>query len=479
MSSKVVTLYIDDTSIRLLVATNREIKKWAEMPLQAGMVKDGVIIEETEVAAKIKALLQSEKVGAKKVVTGLSGRHCLARLITLPRLPKSLLSEAVRREAERLLPVSLDQLYLSWQVIPGSKKETNIFLIAFPRNAADALTKTLKQAGLDPYLIDIKPLALARVVDKTTAIIVDVQPTEIDIAVIVDRIPQLIRNIPLPSERQSQQKILTVVKEELDRTIKFYNSSHEEQPLDPEAPLLMSGDVVKESEGGATLVGRLDSFAEPLLSPLKYHRALPPSQYMINVGLVLKEAPLPAKKARGSLVNLNALPQVYMPQSRSLSQILFVPGIVIALSLLAYPIILVQNTAADTASLRNQLNVTNMRYTQTQTQKKIITELKAKVEGIDKTRERYTCALEHFEQRHEVVNNDLPTATSGLSSSLDLSNMAHNTNQLSISGVATDETLILDYADKLRDSERITQVFVAIIEKTGEEQYRFILTLIK
>jgi len=200
---------------------------------------------------------------------------------------------------------------------------------------------------------------------------------------------------------------------------------------------------------------------------------------MINVGLVLKEAPLPRKKASGSLVNLNALPQVYMPQSRSLAQILFVPGVVIALSLLAYPIMLVQNAAADTASLRSQLDVTNMRYNQTQTQKKAITELKAKVEEIEGTQERYTRALEHFEQRHEVVNNDLPTATSGLSSSLDLGNMSHTTSQLSISGVAMEETLILGYADKLRDSERFAQVIVTSIEKTEEEQYRFILTLIK
>ncbi|MBU2608585.1 MAG: pilus assembly protein PilM [Chloroflexi bacterium] len=479
MASNVTTLYIDDTSIRVLVATSREIKKWAEMPLQAGMVKDGVIIEESEVASKIKELLKNEKVNTRKIVTCLSGRHCLARLITLPRLPKSLLAEAVRREAERLLPVPLEQLYLSWQVVHSGAEETQIFLIAFPRNASDALTKTLTQAGLDPYLIDVKPLALARVVGKPTAIVVDVQPTELDIVVVVDRIPQLIRNVPLPSERQSQQKILAVVKEELDRTIKFYNSSHEEQPLDPNVPILISGNLVKDSESGATLVGGLKSFAEPLPSPIKYHRAAPPSHYMVNIGLVLKESPLPKKKASGSLVNLNALPQVYMPKSRSLTQIIFVPGVIIAVSLLAYPIMLVQSAAADTASLQTQLDVTNKRYAQTQTQKKVITELKGKVDSIESAGETYTRALERFEQQHEIVNNDLPTATSGLSSSLELSNMAHTTSRLVISGVASDETLILGYAERLRDSERFAQVIVTSIEKAAEERYNFTLTLTK
>ena len=220
-------------------------------------------------------------------------------------------------------------------------------------------------------------------------------------------------------------------------------------------------------------------FAEPLPSPIKYHRAVPPSHYMVNIGLVLKESPLPKKKASGSLVNLNALPQVYMPKSRSLAQIIFIPGVIIAVSLLAYPIMLVQSAAADTASLQTQLDITNKRYNQTQAQKKAITELKGKVDSIESAGETYTQALERFEQHHEIVNNDLPTAISGLSSSLALINMAHTTSQLVISGVASDETVILGYAEKLRDSERFAQVIVTSIEKAAEERYNFTLTLAK
>jgi hypothetical protein len=33
MAKKVVTLYIDDTSIRLMVAQGKRIKKWADLPL--------------------------------------------------------------------------------------------------------------------------------------------------------------------------------------------------------------------------------------------------------------------------------------------------------------------------------------------------------------------------------------------------------------------------------------------------------------
>jgi len=471
-----VSLYIDDFSIRLLITTGKGVKKWAELPLESGLVKDRVIVDEVAVASAIRRLFDTEGLKTRRVITSLSGLHCVSRLITLPRLPKSLLPEAIMREAERLLPVPLEKFYLSWQTISRGKDEINIFLIAFPRDAADALTKTLRKAGLDPYLIDVKPLALARVVDKSTAIVADVQHNELDIVVIVDRIPQLIRTISLPRENQSRQKKMAVIREELDRTINFYNSSHGDNPLDSDIPIFVSGELVKESEEGITLAGNLKTFAIPLLSPIKYHRALPPSRYMVNVGLALKK--VSQSKNTGSLVNLNTLPQANQPKARSLGEIIFVPGIVVALAALAFPIMFVQSAAAETESLRSKVNFINQRYHQVQAQKKAITELQAQVSRIDANCKNLTQTLQDFEEGHESVNNDLAIVTSGLSSNLELNGIAYTDDKLSVSGTAPDEALILGYAKKLRASDRFKRVIVSVTEKTGEEM-SFTFTLIK
>ena len=74
----------------------------------------------------------------------------------------------------------------------------------------------------------------------------------------------------------------------------------------------------------------------------------------------------------------------------------------------------------------------------------------------------------NFEEQQEKVNNDLTTVTSGLVSNLELGSVNHNSDRLTISGIASDETLILGYAKKLRASERFSQVIISNIEKTGE-----------
>jgi Tfp pilus assembly PilM family ATPase len=104
-----------------------------------------------------------------------------------------MLAEAVAREARRVLPVPLDQLYLSWRQIPSPKGRLQAFLGAVPRQTADSLIKTLKIAGLEASHMAFKPLALTGAVPEDT--VIGCPPNEFDIA---PRVPQPIRTITLP-----------------------------------------------------------------------------------------------------------------------------------------------------------------------------------------------------------------------------------------------------------------------------------------
>ncbi|GAI33066.1 unnamed protein product, partial [marine sediment metagenome] len=248
-------------------------------------------------------------------------------------------------------------------------EEIQVFLAASPRNAADALIKTLRQAGLDPYLIDFKPLALARLVDKPTAIIVDAQSTELDIVIMVDGIPQPVRSLSLPNKAPTLSEKLPAIIEELKRTIKFYNSIHSEKPLDSSIPIFVSGELAQEPEVCQSLASELKYPVSPLVPPLECPEGLAPSQYMVNIGLALKELSPPKAKANFSLVNLNALPEAYRPKPISLTKTLIVPGIIVIAIGLLFPLVtLVQDATADTASLRGELDTINQLIEQRLTQ---------------------------------------------------------------------------------------------------------------
>jgi len=480
MGKRVVTLYIDDSSLRLLVAKGKGVKKWANLPLESRLVRDGVIFHEAKLAAKIKELLKAQRVKARKVITGLSGLHCLSRAFTLPQLPESMLAEAVRREAERTLSAPLEQLYISWQVISTSAKEIQVFLVALPRNATDALIETLRQAGVKPYLMDLAPLALARVVNKASAIIIDVRSTELDIVIMVDGVPHSTRTVPLPAKASSLLEKITTIREELGRTIKFYDSNQPEKPLKPSVPIFISGELAKKSELCQSLSDEFEHPVLPLSSPLKCPKGFAPSQYMVNIGLALKELS-PGKEVNLSVVNLNILPEVYRRKAPRLTKVLLVPTIIIlAIGSLAPLVMLTLSSATNIASLQAQLDTTNQlleqKHVQQQSQKEEIAELENKVVELEELNNTFTAVRNNFSKQQRIINGDLEATTSNLPATLDLSRITHASVELTISGKASGEMEVLTYANALRASGRFSQVIVSSIKKI-EDGVNFTLTL--
>ncbi len=484
MANNVVALYIDDTGLRLLVASGKRINKWAYLPLEQGLISDGTITDEAQVAAKIQELFKDQGVRTKNVITGISGLHCLTRPFTLPLLPKSTLPEAVRQEAESILPVPLEHLYISWQIIRTSKKEIAGFFAASPRSALDPLVRTLHQAGIDPYLIDLKPLALARVANKPTAIMLDVQPNEFDIVIMVDGIPQPVRSLSFPSKAKTLSEKLPIIKGDVERTIKFYNSSHSEKPLDSDTPILVSGELAEDTEACEFLSNEVEYPVSPLLSPLEYPEDLPTSQYMTNIGLALKEIALAKSEAKLSAANLNILPEVYKPQPISLTNLaktIAAPVIIVIAIGLLYPMVTrVQSAAANTELLKVQADATNVllqqRIQKQQLQKEEIAALEAQVSEVIAIRDGFTSVLYHIEEQGYTTNSNLEVSTSVLPDTVELSNLNHAGDFLVVKGTAPSETETLAYARKLRGSNWFSQVIISSMEKT-EEEVSFTFTL--
>lgn len=481
MAKKVVTLYIDDNSIRLLVARGKQVKKWASLPLEAGLVRDGIVLDKAMLAARIRELFKNQKVETKKIIAGLSGLNCLSRVVTLPQLSKAALAEAVRQEAERALPVPLEQLYLSWQIISLSGEFIQVFLAALPRNAADAVIETLRLAGIKPHIIDLKPLALTRVLREDTAIIVDVQAAEYDIIVMVKGIPVLIRSLSFSNAALSLQDKCPAIREELERTTKFYKSSYPKEPLEPGLSVFASGELADEPGLCRSLSEKLGYPITPLISPLKCPRGFVPSQYMVNIGLALKEVLL-GKRAGPAQVNLNAMPEVYRPKAPSLTRILVPTGTILAIGLLIPLATHIQSVVASTVSMQGQLDTANFLWQQRQikqqTQRSEIADLEEEVVSLEGDYNIFATALDSINARQEMVNSDLKLVTSRLPNSINLRNITHADDEMAISGTSTDETEVLAYADALRASGRFFQVVVSGMDKT-EDGMSFTLLLMR
>ena len=483
------TLFIDDTNIRLLVTKGKRVQKWARLPLEPGLVRDGVILDEAQIVERLKELFKLQKVSAKKVIAGISGLNSIYRLITLPELPEAIRDEAIRHEARRVIPVSLDQVHLTYQSLPSPPGETLLFLVAFPRNAADALIRTLRQAGVEPYLMDLVPLALCRTANEPRAIIVNTWSTNLDIVVMADRVPQVLRSLSLPSEATSLSEMLPAITEELDRTITFYNSSHLENPLDSTVPILVSGDLAESPESWHELAGRAGYSVSALPSPMEFPEDFDPSQFMVNIGLALKELLLEKEEANFSLVNFNALPGAYQPKARPLGGILIPIAVaIVGIGLTFYTFTLLQNSTAQTDVLRVQLSPAQNQVIEYQkeiaTLKEQVVQLEPQIAPLEATAVVFETTFTGLVEVRERVNEDLSQIASLVPEEVTLlyggdsvtipggplnqTYINHNTGEVTITGMALDESEIFKYARALRSSGRFSTVVILSIEAYEE-----------
>jgi len=511
MPKQATSIFIDDSMVTILTASGKHVQKWGNIPLEPGMVRDGAIIDMDGVAGKVKELCSTEHAGGK-VIAGVSGINCLYRIITLPNLPANMLTEAVNREAARVLGVPLEQLYLSWQTLPSNKTETKVYLAASPRKTVDTLISTLRKAGLNPYLLDLKPLSLARTSTEHEAIILDVQPASFDIVILTNTIPQVVRSLPL-SPDASQEERLSIIRDELERAITFYDSGHKESPLEPSITLLVSGEIAEQEDTWELLVGNQGRQVRILPCPLEAPDEFPYSQYMTNIGLAFK---IIADKGGTafSLVNFNVLPEVFRPKPRPVHEVLFIPVLIGGIVLVAlgaftfaytiakpntpssdYPAILgafiVSGTSPYIDELQLQLdNITQKLSLKTiETQAEIedyeaeIKTLTGQVTGRKREQEELVAAfnsiLDPLGPNKEIINADLGEMNK-LPGALDLLKVNHNTETMTLNGIADDEDVIFTYASNLRASGRFALVVISNLSYSEESsRTSFTLTLTK
>lgn len=465
MAKNSVSIYIDDTGIRLMVTRGKRITKLADVPLDISLVEIDSKDKENQLTEKIKGLLKTNKVNTKKIILGLSGLHCLTRPVTLPELPRPMVKEAIIREAKRVLPVPLEQLYISWQTISISEGKIQAFMVAMPRQIADMVMRVFNQAGCKPYLMDIKPLALARLSKEATALIVDVQSKEFDIVIMVNGMPQPIRTVSFPQESLPLLEKLFIVKEDVKRTVQFYNTNNGETQIQPGTMMYVSGELAEEPEHYESLAQELGFKAALLTSPLKCMKQLDPSRHLVNVGLALKES---TKEAGVLLPNFNTLPEPYQPKQVSMSRILVIPATGVAIGILILLTITVQRAAAEINTAQNQLKNNTFLIEKKQNDKKVlvqsIADTQQKLSSAEQSYLVYSSALKSLNKTGELMNTDIQTTVDDVVDGLYLLNLVHNGSQININGTADSEQQVLQYVRNLLATERYSEITVASIK---------------
>lgn len=388
MAKRTVTLDIDTSAIRLMETRGEKVVRWAILSLAPPRLKSGeagVVSDPLAVSAMIKRLMTSSDIKGKNVIVSISNVNSLSHILKVTDLPGGLTTqEAVLEAAEDIMPSAKDRLYLSWQTIATGADGHRVLFVGIPRDLFDSEMQAFKAAGIKPYLIDLKTMALARAVNKEQALILNIEPFSFDIVIVVDGIPEIMCSLPWRQEDLTVEDKVEHLAVNLGLTVGFYNSSYPGTPLNPATPLTITGQMSDDPDLMEKLQGRVVYPIEPLAPPLEFPAHLPVSQYAVNIGLALKRrTPTKVGAKRGSHLppDINLLPENYRPWRPTAKQLYIFCFIIVAIALL-FPLYQATSKAMDkTADLQMKYSIINAELQKRQLEIKNRTPMQKSIDG--------------------------------------------------------------------------------------------------
>lgn len=162
-----VALDIGSTFIKLVQlkgsGKSYSLAKFGMVPLPAEVIVEGAVMDANRVSEAIKELLAAQKIKTKEVVLSVSGSSVIIKRISIADMTDEELAESIKWEAEQYIPFSIDDVNVDFQKLgPGAAEgQADVLLVAVKKDKINDYVNLVKDAGLEPVVVDVDAFALA------------------------------------------------------------------------------------------------------------------------------------------------------------------------------------------------------------------------------------------------------------------------------------------------------------------------------
>ncbi len=204
---------------------------YGDIEIPENLVSSSSDIDQTKLAGLINQLAADAKVTSKNVVASLNAAQSYTAIIQTPKLSHEELSESIHFQAEKVIPMAIDQIKLDWAVVGEDveAEELDVLLVATPNVVANRYLALVQKAGFELLALEINSIAQARSLVRPTdrekcLILIDMGMQSCDIAIIEDMVPHLVRSTTVGSRvfMRSIMQNLSIDEEQADQFMRKF-----------------------------------------------------------------------------------------------------------------------------------------------------------------------------------------------------------------------------------------------------------------
>jgi type IV pilus assembly protein PilM len=200
-------LDIGTTGVRLVQLKNgnpKSLVKYAYIPIDPNIASSDAKTDQQKLAEVISQLVGQAHVTTKNVAVGIPSNRVFTTVADVDRLEANEMAQAIRFQADSLIPTPLAESKIDWAVIgdsPSDKTKQEILLSSVPNVFIEERLDMLEGIGLNVIAFEPDNLAMARALLPADnagigQMVLDVGGRSTDLVVSFGGVPHLTRSIP-------------------------------------------------------------------------------------------------------------------------------------------------------------------------------------------------------------------------------------------------------------------------------------------
>lgn len=147
-----------------LNGSKKKVSKIATVDLPEGLVDSGKVIDPDGLGKMLKIAWGKLRIKERSIGIVVPEFSTFSKVFNIPKLKTAELDEAVRWQAQELLP-SQQAMVMDWRIIKKDDKGYKILAVAIEKDILDGYVSAAENAGLYPVVVEIPSISLVRLTE--------------------------------------------------------------------------------------------------------------------------------------------------------------------------------------------------------------------------------------------------------------------------------------------------------------------------
>lgn len=214
---RVVGLDIGSSAVKLVEIETRgdsmRLLRHGVADLLPDAIVDGEVMDRQLVVETIQNLFEQTGAKTRRVATAMSGRGVIVKKIAMDRMSREDAREAIIWEAEKHVPYDINDVSVDFEVLDTDlgPKQMQVLLVAAKRDAISAHAELVREAGLEPAVVDVAAFAVQNAIERNYemapgefAALVNIGAESTNLNVVHGGMPSFTQDLPSGTGRMSE-----------------------------------------------------------------------------------------------------------------------------------------------------------------------------------------------------------------------------------------------------------------------------------